>query len=104
MTSREEFEKETGVYIFNDNKEFEHWKAYALWLEKRNEWVSVEERLPKKFMRVLVTDGKEVTQAYIDGIKDEFQGQFLLNEEWLDRPTHWRPLPTPPDEAKRGRG
>lgn len=59
-------------------------------------WISVEERLPPRFNRVFVTDGKTVAQSHLNKRSGEWSGVTLLNNEYLEEPTHWQPLPKPP--------
>lgn len=49
-----------------------------------SEWISVKDRLPEKYERVLIFDNK-------DGM---LVGCFL-DKPWKEA-THWMPLPTPP--------
>ncbi len=70
------------------------------------EWISVEERLPEKGIRVLV--------AYHSGGFDYLYAQgYILNDEWFcdNRnkelkeigyiATHWTPLPEPPVKKEK---
>lgn len=71
---------------------------------RMNEWISVEDRLPQKYDRVLVTDGKQVCLHYKQSCvnwEDE-KGYDLycsctLNHDRCDfvegSITHWMPLP-----------
>lgn len=66
-----------------------------------SEWISVADRLPKKDVNVLVTDGRcwcGVWSLYgysefVDFWEDEY-GNF----QPFDDVTHWMPLPEPPKE------
>ena len=62
-------------------------------------WISVEERLPEKGERVLVTNGPEggfVCESYLN-----------INSKWMRAgcelvfmtPHYWMPLPKPPEEG-----
>ena len=61
-------------------------------LTPQNEWVSVEERLPKQYKTVIVHFGN----GKIEFDWADQQGHFLL-ESCYGRATHWMPLPEPPD-------
>lgn len=64
---------------------------------KRSEWISVNEKLPKIGVPVLVTDkqGNVCIRAItckINGKKRWSQGKSDI--------THWMPLPNPPEQLK----
>jgi len=110
MTDREIFEKETGwkqppepvigsKLLIHERALKDYWKAYALWLQKRSEWVSVEERLPDNSRLLLVVSNHGPCTGY-----------YTKTDGWFENITHqpidvymYTNLPTPPDEAKRGR-
>jgi hypothetical protein len=65
-------------------------------------WISVEDRLPEDFQRVIV--GRKCVKnvmkiiCYRDKFKDEkYWGESMADN--FDSPTHWMPLPEPPSEA-----
>ena len=64
-------------------------------LREQPRWISVEERLPKRFSRVLVWGEEEgaVGEAEYDG--ENFK---WVEDENLAFATHWMPLPEPPEE------
>lgn len=62
------------------------------------EWISVEDKLPEKFMNVLClypskNYGSNIVVDYMESDRGYFAEQFRYGE-----PTHWMPLPTPPTE------
>ena len=57
-----------------------------------NEWISVEERLPKEGVRVLVYL-KEKVGRYTQTDTDRVVNTWV---RWGDDVTHWMPLPEPP--------
>lgn len=73
------------------------------------EWISVKERLPHKYSRVLVTDGKEVCLHYKQSLCSfkGSEGEDLycscnMNHDRCDviegTITHWMPLPELPKD------
>lgn len=101
MTSREEFEKETGKTC-NPHDALFYWIDYAKWLEKRNEWVSVDERLPEKDGYYLfLRDRGNLPLMSMYYTKDN--GKTFIDHCWFHF-NYWKALPTQPYEAKRGRG
>lgn len=62
-------------------------------LKAPNEWVNVEDRLPKHLRSVLVC----YDSGYIERVwYDEEMGEFY-REYFYGMATHWMPLPAPPD-------
>jgi hypothetical protein len=55
------------------------------------EWISIKERLPEYSCIVLVTDGKIVTFSEFD-----YSFSYIIRP-YLEKVTHWTPLPEPPD-------
>ena len=63
----------------------------------KQEWISVKDRLPEGYMRVLTyshADGVMIGSMDCDG---EFHYPYCLLP---DEPTHWMPLPEPPKEEE----
>lgn len=63
-------------------------------------WISVKERLPKKFAHVLCLypskgHGSNIVVDYMESDRGYFAEQFRYGE-----PTHWMPLPEPPAEKE----
>ena len=60
---------------------------------RKQEWISVEDRLPEVRQRVLL-------YSYHDGINTGYRadeiGRFYVDKSYPYRPTHWMPLPEPP--------
>lgn len=64
---------------------------------KRNEWISVKDRLPEPGNMYLVWDG-ECDECYLAHI-DPDNGRWIgFNFFYMDHITHWMPLPNPPEE------
>ena len=56
------------------------------------EWISVEDRLPKKDEIVIIcTDENFIYAGELIG-----DTWFLDNDSWAETVTHWMPLPLPP--------
>ena len=57
-----------------------------------HEWISVDDRLPKKDEIVIICTDKNFIYA------GELVGDtwFLDNDSWTETVTHWMPLPQPP--------
>lgn len=73
-----------------------------------SEWISVKDKLPQKYDRVLVTDGKQVCLHYkqsgvnfADARGHDLYCSCDLNHDRCDfvegQITHWMPLPKPPE-------
>jgi hypothetical protein len=63
-------------------------------------WISVEDKLPEKFVDVLCfypskNYGGNVEIDYMESDRGYFASQFKYGT-----PTHWMPLPTPPTEKE----
>ena len=60
---------------------------------RKQEWISVEERLPEVRQRVLL-------YSYHDGVNTGYRadeiGRFYVDKSYPYRPTHWMPLPEAP--------
>ena len=63
-------------------------------LREQPRWISVEERLPRRFERVLVWDEEEdaVGEAEYNG--EDFK---WVEDEIIAFATHWMPMPEPPE-------
>jgi hypothetical protein len=66
----------------------------------RFEWISVEDRLPAKFTKVLCfypskKYGSNIVVDYMESDDGSFAEQFRHGA-----PTHWIPLPVPPTEKE----
>ena len=63
------------------------------------EWISVNDRLPDKYMFVLVWSERTITPVV--GFYSEVLGWTLLHRQMSYREnlgiTHWMPLPEPPE-------
>ena len=69
----------------------------AQWALLRNppRWIPVSERLPEGSCRVLAWDGTRVSEVH-------FHPRAKQSEQWYsfaghESPTHWMPLPEPPE-------
>jgi len=119
MTDREIFEKETGIGIGKHIKFYEGkikgtsllLIEYIEWLEKRSEWVSVEDRLPEVNIPGL-SDVVNIIHSYSNmpegAVYDKHSKCWYTNRTSIadSDVQYWQRtyLPTPPDEAKSGEG
>lgn len=76
-----------------DASDFE-WSAHCLQMAgfHKQEWISVEERLPEKDVRVLVCIKSDRSYTNIDTDRLDNRG-FV---RWYKDVTHWMPLPEAP--------
>ena len=75
-------------------------KAERTSAEKEDNWISVEDELPKDSGYLLVCENEFGTQSILYGYYDgkKFQTVCGLGGFSDIRPTHWQPLPKPPKE------
>jgi len=114
MKDREIFEKETGIKLKPATGSGLLWQEYAEWREKRSGWVSVEDMLPKdgEVVDIWANPGdqyktfRRIPNCMFRKHEKGFDYRHGASHHLLKYPqiTHWRYEPTPPDEAKRGRG
>lgn len=75
----------------------------------RDRWIPAEERLPPEGMPVLTFQGGVRSEILIAHVTHSpAYGQWAIHPTWrteyMERlPTHWRPLPDPPEKAKGGK-
>ncbi len=65
----------------------------ARWNMGDNQWIKVEDRLPKAGERVIASDGDAVGEYYF------INGNFETDEGYFIDATHWMPLPEAPNET-----
>lgn len=82
-----------------------HRKAYANTAASKDGWISCSERMPDSKTAVLVArefdrkgDWRMKWATYIPGHPDANDGWIIPGASW--KPSHWMPLPEPPQEAK----
>jgi hypothetical protein len=89
MTNKEEFERWVGNEYYDVR---ERVLLYTAWRAARR-WIPVSERLPDKSGGYLIFNcGCE--NAYFDFKDGSWETETMFNVE----PTHWQPLPPPPEE------
>lgn len=84
-----------------------HRKAYANTAASKDGWISCSERMPDSKTAVLVArefdrkgDWRMKWATYIPGHPDANDGWIIPGASWI--PSHWMPLPEPPQEVNRG--
>ena len=96
----EGWQPDYDVYKNDREKWIEGYNAATL--QNKDEWISVEDNKPKNGVPVLVFNGHWTGVAYY---KKNFEIGIEGEPDWCDEsteyfkpyPTHWQPLPTPPD-------
>lgn len=83
------------------------WEKLMCLVEEANKilksarWISVSERLPKEDEVVLVFGGRSIYTAYYGENRWGGIGWHKLNSKYHNcNPTHWMPLPKPPEERE----
>lgn len=68
-----------------------------------SKWIPVEERLPEREEEVLVCN--EYGDYWLSYIKDDCEDvPHWFNTDDSDSPTHWMPLPEPPEMKGENNG
>jgi hypothetical protein len=67
---------------------------------EQGRWVPVEERLPEENENALVTHGDDITIGWIDWADSDGAMWWTTDGPDEDGPTHWQPLPSPPEETE----
>ncbi len=71
----------------------------------QDKWISVEDALPDEGVNVFAGDSDDYgvyAYCYIDGVwvwcntYNDIQGDPEYDDDYADKITHWRPLPSPP--------
>lgn len=99
-----------AIYARNSSAEAFRAALLAVYLAGNGKWISLAERCPEHGQKVLISDGRNVSAAEADrklfGDTGElwwvgcgFSGQEW---EWDFEPTHWQPLPEPPQPEGAG--
>ena len=66
-----------------------------------SEWISVEDRLPEEGIQVLIYTWRKF-RGYVEIVSPRRamysrDGHWTAISSWDFEPTHWMPLPTPPE-------
>lgn len=69
-------------------------------LQSENRWIPVSERLPEDDDNYLIAfSDKSIYRARWNGGRwEEIEDGEYYGHEFQESPTHWRPLPQPPEE------
>jgi hypothetical protein len=71
-------------------------KAFLAGYQAAQQWISVKERLPEYDVEVLTF---ETGNYKVNAVSEYTQWWWDSNEGFKRNPTHWQPLPKPPEEA-----
>lgn len=66
---------------------------------KHREWIPVSERLPDKYGKYLTCDGKGNIHIFEHNPMGVYPFMIAPNSERYYQPTHWMPLPEPPQKG-----
>lgn len=75
-------------------------QAIATELQSKSQWVSVTERMPEDYIRVLTNDGRGNTHIFSHSKALRFPFGIGPNNHRYYQVTHWMPLPEPPEEEE----
>lgn len=64
-------------------------------LRMASRWIPVSERLPEEGVDVLCHDDEG--RSFVGWYEDEGWSRYFVMKD-IDAPTHWQPLPSPPDQ------
>lgn len=59
-------------------------------------WISVKDKMPEEDQHVLITDGEDVVEGWLDTCSDKDVWYYSDYYQKQDI-THWMPLPKPPN-------
>jgi len=89
-------ERPEGGLILNWPEVVAVLRTAAIYVSQAQEWISVNDRLPQEWQRVLVCNvAEEWTTA-----ADYRERGWTMHGEGIRPPTHWMPLPAPPETSK----
>ena len=83
-----------GKLITDVNPEFENDLDQLI----NSQWINIKDELPKNDDYVLAADSCAIEIAYYNRYDDIWYADEFVNSEWIDKITHWQPLPKPPKE------
>jgi DNA-directed RNA polymerase subunit RPC12/RpoP len=89
-------------YVYDEDQRIELTQEQVAMLRGRTRWISVTERLPDRYVNVLVYAPFSSERTYIASLTDG--GMWFSSDPEADAytlgedgaPTHWMPLPAPP--------
>ena len=66
-------------------------------VELMSKWISVKERLPELYRKVLLFRSNDIQEDEIwTGHYSKFEETYYWRSDMIGDPTHWMPLPEPP--------
>jgi hypothetical protein len=93
----EQMAEDKAYELGSNNVEFEVAKdAFLAGYQAAQQWISVKDRLPEDDVEVLTF---ETGNYKVNAVSEYTQWWWDSNEGFKRNPTHWQPLPKPPEEA-----
>jgi hypothetical protein len=68
------------------------------WVERKDQWISVKDRLPEDGSYILMSGGSQITMGWLNFSRKEFI-QCISWTNLTESVTHWMPLPEPPEKG-----
>lgn len=89
--------KQNAVTIADMSNIMRNWVRRQPTVLAYGQWVSVKDRLPEQFQRVLICRRRRYGQLYWDNVVIDLGHEVIQNRH--GDITHWMPLPEPPKKG-----